>query len=447
MTVNLTIYIIAVNFTFGQISGKEPDSRVFNIQESLLDSTRANPEKYLPILTKTLLYNVTNEFEKVKIIHDWIATEITYDNEIYLRISDLVYKTNDVLTKKKAICIGYCNLLSKMCNYAGIENVSIIGYAKANTDNEESLPDNYTKPNHQWSAVKIYGKWYLIDVTWDAGYLLDDSFIFKYSTTYLFIDPEAFIKNHFPEDIIWQLLNKPVSWHEFREMKFTEPVNKLALNTMSIKGGISFSRLYNFNIPGISESKGFNFSLSLNKGITNELGMEMELSYDHMNINQDLNFLQSSPYFNIEKSTYSDPVNNGRLKVGSLGFEKIGAGINFKYHLQNETNLLPFLKTGFSVSLPFSLASSEKGIAVNDEGSIDVLEVNNLGVFDQVLYGAILSLGTDFVRRDDSKKNYLPVFGIELKWSLMLNSLNLFKDYDEGENEFKSYSINLMFYL
>ncbi|MBK8552673.1 MAG: hypothetical protein IPL53_17045 [Ignavibacteria bacterium] len=45
--------------------------------------------------------------------------------------------------------------------------------------------------------------------------------------------------------------------------------------------------------------------------------------------------------------------------------------------MQNETSILPFLKTGFSISTPFSFASSDKGIVVSKEGNNDVIRVNN----------------------------------------------------------------------
>ncbi|MBK8552674.1 MAG: hypothetical protein IPL53_17050 [Ignavibacteria bacterium] len=112
-----------------------------------------------------------------------------------------------------------------------------------------------------------------------------------------------------------------MSWSEFREMKLQSLLIN-SLNNTTIKGGINFSRLYNLNIPGITETNGFNLSYSMNKGITNELGMEVEVSADHMNINQDLSLLMTSPNFNAERNIYFDPVTQDPVNVGNLGFEK-----------------------------------------------------------------------------------------------------------------------------
>ncbi|HMR39592.1 MAG TPA: transglutaminase domain-containing protein, partial [Ignavibacteria bacterium] len=425
----LTGTFLLIGSSFGQVIEREPDERLLKISDSLRDSTRNNPKKYLPILTKELLANINDDFEKVKIIHDWITTEIEYDNEIQLRRSDLIRDTYDVLKTKRAICVGYCNLFSEMCSYAGFETVAINGVAKNSFENEYTLPVNFPGSNHQWNAVKIHGKWYFVDITWNAGYSYKRSFTFRYSTTYLFTEPQDFIKNHFPEKEQWQLLEKPVTWSEFRGLTFIDPVKKLSLNKYTLKGGINFSRMYNLYIPEMNESKGFNISFSMIKGITNELGFETELSYDHSQINQDLSSLLPSPYINTESNNYIDPNTNEQVTLGNFGMEKIGVGVNLKYHLVNETVLLPFLKTGFSIAAPFSFNSGQRGMIVRKDEGTEVVRVKNFGFPEQLLYGVLISTGADLISREGGKMNYQPVLGIELKWSFTLNSLELFENY------------------
>lgn len=444
----LAVFFYTADFTYGQAFDKEPDKKLLTISKALKDSTRVNPEKYLPILTEKLTSGISDQFRKVKIIHDWITTEIKYDTETYLRYSDLVSETYEVLRQKKGICVGYCNLFNKMCGYANIESVSISGVAKPAYITEKFLPEKFKKLNHMWNGVKIYGNWYLIDITWDAGYSSKGEFIFNYSTAYLFEDPQIFITHHFPEEEKWQLLKNPVSWTEFRYLEFEEQEDKLYLTKKTIRGGISFSRLIKSNIPDITETTGFNFSFSTNKGITNDLAIEAELTFDHLNIIQDLRSYQSSSYFTVNKNTYTDPVTGVSLAVGSFSLEKIGVGLNLKYHFQNETSVLPFLKTGLSVSTPFNFSSVEKGMVTKEYGGNEkIYRVKNFGFFDQILYGVLISTGADLVKKETSKNNYHPVLGIELRWSFMLNSIKLFENYDEGEGKIKTYSINLMLYL
>jgi transglutaminase/protease-like cytokinesis protein 3 len=77
--------------------------------------------------------------------------------------------------------------------------------------------------NHAWNMVNIEGAWYFIDSTWDAGHLGGRNFQADYDTDYLFIKPEHFIYNHFPENPRQQLLEKPVSPGEFSNFPFFRP--------------------------------------------------------------------------------------------------------------------------------------------------------------------------------------------------------------------------------
>jgi hypothetical protein len=77
--------------------------------------------------------------------------------------------------------------------------------------------------NHAWNAVNIENAWYLVDCTWDAGNLAGKSFRADYDTDYLFLKPEHFVYNHFPEDPRHQLLEKPVPAADFSRLPFYQP--------------------------------------------------------------------------------------------------------------------------------------------------------------------------------------------------------------------------------
>lgn len=443
----LILFFCMAGHARAQVFDKEPHKRIATISKALKDSTRTNPEKFLPILTERLIAGISDPFEKVKIIHDWITTEIKYDTEPHLRYSDLIAETYEVLRHNRGICVGYSNVFNKMCGYANIESVSIVGVAKPWYITEEFLPEKFGKTNHMWSGVKINGKRYLLDLTWDAGYTYKGEFTFKYSTAYLFADPKVFITHHYPSDEGWQLLEKPYTWTRFRKTEFEEPVDKLQLTGKTIRGGISFSKLYNLNIPDINETAGFNISFSSNKAVTNELALELELSFDHMNIDQDMSAYESSSYFDKDSRTLTDPVTGVSLRGGSFNFEKIGAGLNLKYHLQNETSVLPFLKTGLSISTPFSF-SGDRAMVTRESGRSErVYKIKNFGFLDQILYGVMISAGADLIKNERSENQYFPIMGIELRWLYTFNSIKLFENYDEGKSMFKSYSVNFMFYF
>ena len=70
-------------------------------------------------------------------------------------------------------------------------------------------------PDHEWNAVKINNKWYLLDVTWNAGYLIYRSFIKKYTTDYLFLDSRAFLYSHLPVENRFQFYVPVVTREQF----------------------------------------------------------------------------------------------------------------------------------------------------------------------------------------------------------------------------------------
>ena len=90
------------------------------------------------------------------------------------------------------------------------ENVR--GYSKTNYD---STLNNKFKFNHEYNAVKLKNKWYLIDSTWGSGYILKKKFYKKYSPYYFCVSPDLLINSHYPINHNWQLLEKPISFKQF----------------------------------------------------------------------------------------------------------------------------------------------------------------------------------------------------------------------------------------
>jgi len=170
-------------------------SKVRGVGGDLTKNVFENPEQHLPAVVIKLMTGVPDSFQKAKILHDWICDNIAYDAKMYFGLSR--YTSQDyatVLKKKMAVCGGYAALFSQMCALAGIEAITIGGYSKGfgYTGDLDSGPD------HDWNAVKINNKWYLVDVTWDAGYLYGRTFIKNYTTNYLFLDSRPFLYSHLP---------------------------------------------------------------------------------------------------------------------------------------------------------------------------------------------------------------------------------------------------------
>ncbi len=85
---------------------------------------------------------------RVKAIHDYLANRISYDQTL---VDHSAYG-GLVDQKHQTVCQGYALLFYKMLTDAGVTCRYVTGYAGG---------------YHAWNMVKLSGKWYYVDVTWD----------------------------------------------------------------------------------------------------------------------------------------------------------------------------------------------------------------------------------------------------------------------------------------
>jgi transglutaminase/protease-like cytokinesis protein 3 len=98
-------------------------------------------------ILKQIIKPGMNEIEKEKAIHDYIVTHVAYDTKLK------EYTAYSALTKGIIVCQGYATLTQRMMQNAGIESRIVTGSGDG--------------VSHAWNKVKIDGKWYDLDVTWD----------------------------------------------------------------------------------------------------------------------------------------------------------------------------------------------------------------------------------------------------------------------------------------
>lgn len=157
-------------------------------------------------------------FLRVKALHDYVADNISYD---FPSLNDGSYiykqKVDQVWQTKTGVCAGYAKLMVAMGEVTGDKIVYVTGDAR-------DLGGNVDGAGHAWNAVKIEGRWYLMDVTWDAGGSQDGkTFNKEYSTTYLFTPPSAFGLDHHPDNDAWQLRKPPMNRGEFIRQPLMRP--------------------------------------------------------------------------------------------------------------------------------------------------------------------------------------------------------------------------------
>ncbi len=169
-------------------------------------------------VARALVAGESDEFQRLKLLHDWVADRIAYD---VVSLQPGRRAPQDALTvfrTRLGVCAGYANLLAAMGEAVGMEIPVVVGDAMP-----EAFESGLTGPGHAWNAARIRGEWYLIDVTWDSGYLDAGRFVKRYQTAYLAPPPRAMARDHFPKDPAWQLLETPLSQGEFLRQPRLKP--------------------------------------------------------------------------------------------------------------------------------------------------------------------------------------------------------------------------------
>jgi len=114
------------------------------------------------------------------------------------------------------VCEGYARLFTALANAAGVDAPYVGGDARTKGQREHGEP-------HAWNAVRVAGRFYLVDVTWDSGGLDGETFTRSYRSDYLFTPPEVFGLGHFPDEARWQLRDTPISRGDFMRQASLDP--------------------------------------------------------------------------------------------------------------------------------------------------------------------------------------------------------------------------------
>ncbi len=183
----------------------------------LTAKVKADPARHLQSLVRALTEGALDDFARVRAIHDWIATNIAYDADAFYGKSTMITEPLAVIRHGASVCQGFSAVLQTMCGMAKIECALISGYGRGIGFDASTEAASPYGSNHAWNAVRIGELWYLIDATWDTGYVDPRTMRFgaMYETSYLFADPRAFLHTHFPSDPRWQLIEKPISYQQF----------------------------------------------------------------------------------------------------------------------------------------------------------------------------------------------------------------------------------------
>ncbi|MGB8451587.1 MAG: transglutaminase domain-containing protein [Anaerocolumna sp.] len=113
--------------------------------------TTLTQEKQLDTKIKSILTSLKPEdktdYQKVKAIHDYIIKKTSYDQTLEK------HSAYNALIDNAAVCDGYSLAAYRLFTQAGLSSRIVTGKANGGS--------------HSWNIVKVDGKWYNIDLTWD----------------------------------------------------------------------------------------------------------------------------------------------------------------------------------------------------------------------------------------------------------------------------------------
>ena len=183
-----------------------------------------------------LANQIENDFssdaEKVRAAFFWLAKNIRYNLKEYYNPRQRYYRfsyaseaekeqklqevkdqlIDATFRNKTGVCEEYAQSFKKICDLLTIESEVLKGYVR-NSAEEIGIVPNAT--NHAWNAVKVNGKWMILDATWAAGFLRNGKWIRKFNNYYFNMPKTKVFKTHYPEDQLWVLRFGRISVEEF----------------------------------------------------------------------------------------------------------------------------------------------------------------------------------------------------------------------------------------
>ena len=137
---------------------------------------------------KQIVSNKTgNTYQDIKMVHDYLVDNLEYDTSIS---KPHIYTIYGALINKVCVCEGYARAFKYIMDELNIPCVLVMGQGTNSQGQTE---------NHAWNYVKIDGRWFAVDATWDdpvvygGGRVSDES---KYK--YFLKGSNTFNQDHIP---------------------------------------------------------------------------------------------------------------------------------------------------------------------------------------------------------------------------------------------------------
>ena len=125
-------------------------------------------------LARQIVNDLSETYDKILAIHDWVAENIYYDFDALSHLDDhsiCITKPLDVVTSRRSVCQGYTDLSIALMRSIGIPAIGVICFSlgldsSGGWERKENLE---AESNHIFPAAFCDSRWLYMDVTWDSG--------------------------------------------------------------------------------------------------------------------------------------------------------------------------------------------------------------------------------------------------------------------------------------
>jgi transglutaminase-like putative cysteine protease len=172
-----------------KVINKDENEQLYLMPSSLVNSD--DPE--ISKLAKQITKNMSDPYEKTKMIHDLVTTMVEYDVKNLNLGNVKMYSASETLETGIAMCTGYANLVAALNRAIGIPARVVTG--EAISEDEEFAGES---SNHAWVETFVDNRWVVQDPTWDSGAISksENVFIPWYSDEYFDMTEAEFAKDH-----------------------------------------------------------------------------------------------------------------------------------------------------------------------------------------------------------------------------------------------------------
>lgn len=107
------------------------------------------------LISKKIIKKKMSRYQKIRAVHNWMIANVKYDYDGYLSgfVPQVSHSATGALMKGLAVCDGYAHAFQIFMKHLKIPCRFVVGRSGT--------------VGHGWNMVKVGGKWYHIDVTFD----------------------------------------------------------------------------------------------------------------------------------------------------------------------------------------------------------------------------------------------------------------------------------------